>query len=1116
MKQFAASRIFVALLFSALLHAATFGTRVPVAGGPLDLVLDERRGRLYLVDFNTNAVQVYAIQGRRFLPSIPVGNQPVSGALSPDGKFLYVTNFGASTLSVINLDQNAIVRTIALPARPEGAAVGADGKVVVTTLGTGTAANPLDTLIVVNPDARDSEQLSSVLLPPPAPAAPPTAQQQQQAGQRPFQAFRGRLLATADGQRMVGVNGGTNTTTVFVYEVASQKVLRARTVPGLSSTLSISADGSRFMAGILLFDTATLNVLAQQSANNAPFPVTGNITAASGGSVFSPDGATLYGAFNLAPTVLPQPRPNSSTLLISNPRNLGIRLGIQLPESVLGKMVVSSDGSNVFALSDSGLLLLPVGTLNTLPILQPETTSVRLSMNQCERVASSRTIAINNTGRGALRFTVTPVAANAGLIAQPDAGGGLRLAMNPAVTRRLGSTMTTVSLQSAEAINIPPPIRVYQNWQNAETKTPIFPIEVGINDAEGLADVVVDNLRQHVYIANSGKNQVEVFDIRQQALRNPIEVGQFPRSMAFGTDNRTLFVANSGGEWISMVDLDQGREYDRIRFPPVPFFAAAGAVTPRAIAQGIFGLQVFASTAANAAGQLWSTSGKDAILRAQSNAIGAATIAAPVSMVSTPGNELIMLLSGNGIAYLYDSLADDYVLASRVMSTPINSYYGPVAAGPEGRYFLANRAILNSALVPVGGFAGGTNAQAPGGAQQPGVQLPPGFRLPPGVQLPPGFPGGGGQQPPDSQQQVPPQPGGGGGQAQVTPGLRNVPAVVAVNATTYARLSTPQQANANAQPTGDPQPLIELVDINTEQVRGSVPVSEGALTNVFGNGRANVSGRLMAVDNRAQNAFVVTASGLSVVPLAVGRPADSIRVNPRAVVNGATFASAISPGGLISIFGQNLADGATAGVLPLPTTLGGTCVTFNDVAVPLLMTSPGQINAQVPPNLRAGSYVVVVRSPQNALGSNGVPVVIAASAPGIFAKTDTSEAALFHAADMRPVTADNPASRDERLVLFATGLPAATGVNLQPGAPAPASPLATTQRARVFIGDPRIRESEMIVEWSGFTPGFVGLNQINIRVPGDRVRGERLPVRVQVGAVSSPSTAPVVPVTYVR
>ena len=818
------TKLCVIVLFAlgSILEAATFGTRVPVPGGPIDLVLDERRNQLYLVDFNTNSVQVYSIPGRRFLPSIRVGSQPVSGALSNDGKFLYVTNFGSSTLSVADLDQGAVVQTITLRAQPEGVVVGGDGRVLITTLGLGPAFNRTDTLLIFDPQGRSEEQLTSVVLPP-LPLTPP--QLPPPVPGRTYLSFRGRLQPTPDGQFVIGINTPTGASTiVFVYEVASGQVLRVRSVPGLSTVLSVSPDGSRFMAGLRLFDTRTLNVLAQQDANNAPFPILGNFNLLQnvGGSVFSADGSNLYSAFNIAPFVLPQARPNSTTLLVCNPRNLGIRMGIQLPESVLGKMVASSDGNNIYALSESGLLILPVGTMDSLPILAPETSVVRLTSNQCDRSAATRSIRINNAGRGLLRYSVTQVAAATGLTVQPEgvqAPGGLRFTMNPATARRIGTTVTPVILQSQEAINIPPVIRVYQNWLNAETRTTTLPVDTGLNVNEGLVELVVDNARQRVYIANSAKNQIEVFDIREQTFRQPIEVGQFPRSMAFGADGRTLFVANSGGEWISMVDLDEGREYDRIIFPPVPFNFNQNPFTPRVIAHGIYGLQIFASAAPNAAGTLWTTSGRIALPRPISSAIGTANIPFPASMASTPGNESIMLLAGTGVAYLYDSLADDYILARTVMSPPLNSYYGNVGAGPEGRYFLANRAILNSTLVPMGGFAGGTLIIPPGGQQGPGggQQQPPGG----GQQQPPGGgqqqPPGGGQQQPPGGQQPPERPGDG--QVQLTPAtLRNVPAVAPINATAYARFSTPQQANPNAAPVGDPQPAIELVNINTERV----------------------------------------------------------------------------------------------------------------------------------------------------------------------------------------------------------------------------------------------------------------------------------------------------------
>ena len=83
--------------------------------------------------------------------------------------------------------------------------------------------------------------------------------------------FRSRFI--------IGLNNPTTTTRqVFVYEVASGSVLRSRSVTSISSVLAVSADGSRFMAGLTLFDTATLTVIAQQNAANSTylFPVNVN------------------------------------------------------------------------------------------------------------------------------------------------------------------------------------------------------------------------------------------------------------------------------------------------------------------------------------------------------------------------------------------------------------------------------------------------------------------------------------------------------------------------------------------------------------------------------------------------------------------------------------------------------------------------------------------------------------------------------------------------------------------------------------------------------------------------------------------------------------------------
>jgi hypothetical protein len=70
----------------------------------------------------------------------------------------------------------------------------------------------------------------------------------------------------------------------------------------------------------------------------------------------------------------------------------------------------------------------------------------------------------------------------------------------------------------------------------------------------------------------------------------------------------------------------------------------------------------------------------------------------------------------------------------------------------------------------------------------------------------------------------------------------------------------------------------------------------------------------------------------------------------------------------------HLADAATADTIPPPTVLGGSCVTFGDIAVPLLVSSSGQIQAQVPDTLQAGTHVVAARSLSTAQASD--PVVV--------------------------------------------------------------------------------------------------------------------------------------------
>lgn len=204
----------------------------------------------------------------------------------------------------------------------------------------------------------------------------------------------------------------------------------------------------------------------------------------------------------------------------------------------------------------------------------------------------------------------------------------------------------------------------------------------------------------------------------------------------------------------------------------------------------------------------------------------------------------------------------------------------------------------------------------------------------------------------------------------------------------------------------------------------------------------------------------------------------------------------------MTIFGKNLASDGT-GKSPLPTILGNACVTVNNVPIPLLYTSSGQINAQVPTTLAAGRYPLVVRNLSTNSTSVSMTLTVSKYAPAILLGPGGSPS-IYHS-DGSAVTTDNPANRDQHLVIYATGLGPTKGGTVTTGVGAPAKPLAVTDPVSVTIGTPGYSQANMIVNWAGLVPGLIGIDQINITVPGNHMKGPALPVVVKIGGVSSPA-----------
>ena len=206
----------------------------------------------------------------------------------------------------------------------------------------------------------------------------------------------------------------------------------------------------------------------------------------------------------------------------------------------------------------------------------------------------------------------------------------------------------------------------------------------------------------------------------------------------------------------------------------------------------------------------------------------------------------------------------------------------------------------------------------------------------------------------------------------------------------------------------------------------------------------------------------------------------------------------LAPGSYISIYGTGFADSTQANSSPiaLPISLSTVSVSFfgGGLALPghLSYISPGQVNVQVPWEF-AGQSSVTMKVNFGGLESNLITVPLAAYSPGVFPGPAVQDS------NYQLITASNPAKRGDTIIIYANGL---GPVSNQPASgdpsPGPPQPLAMTS----VLPTVKIGGSSAQVTFSGLTPGFVGLYQINAVVPADAPSGSQ-PLVVSINGVDS-------------
>ena len=187
--------------------------------------------------------------------------------------------------------------------------------------------------------------------------------------------------------------------------------------------------------------------------------------------------------------------------------------------------------------------------------------------------------------------------------------------------------------------------------------------------------------------------------------------------------------------------------------------------------------------------------------------------------------------------------------------------------------------------------------------------------------------------------------------------------------------------------------------------------------------------------------------------------------------------------------------------VPLPNALGGVSVTVAGIAAPVYSVSnvngQEQVSFQVPFAVagRSLAAVVVTRDGQ---ASASVDVPVAVVQPGVYT-TDGTQAIVVHNADYTLQTAARPLESGEFAFLYVSGL--GQVANAPPdGAGGPVSPAATASAdVRVTLGGMPCE-----VQFAGVAPGFVGVYQVNLRIPAGAAGGLQ-DVVVSANGVASPA-----------
>jgi uncharacterized protein (TIGR03437 family) len=665
-------KIALVAAFAAAAWGGTFGTVIPIGGQASGVALDEPRGVLYIANFTANRIDVMSLSNYAIQTSINVAAQPSSLALSPDDHFLVVTNFGnaappassTNAVTVIDLTTSG-KQTFALGSPPLGVAFGIDGLALVVTT---------TDFILLDPASGNTTELATIAgvvantLPQPPASFPPNI-------------VAATVGASADGTVIYGFSD----TLLFRYDIATQTLTSGlyTSTPTLGPrAISVSQDGSYFTAGWTLKDTTFYNI--SQFANVSGVLNVGTTAIDSAHNV-------IYAQIPPPGTTLPAP-----TMQIVASDNLAVTNTINLPENFAGSSVLSSDGSVLYGVSDSGVMVLPVGALKQSHQVQATQQDLVFRGNFCDRNVATQSLTIVDPSGGNTAFSIS--SNTTGLNVSPATGitpATITVTVDPNVFQNQQGTVTaSLQIQSGQAVNAPPPVRVLINSRQPDQRGSFV-------DIPGtLVDLVADpNInRAHYFVLRQDMNQVLVFNSKNNTQVATLRTGNTPKGMAVTFDQQYLLVGCDNSQYLYVFDLDTLQAVS-----PVKMFNGDYVQSVASSSNAILAVTRDAgggSPNVHSISLLTNTSTQLPSLGIYNN-----TVALNSVLAASSNGSSILLAGADGSVMIYDATSATFTV-SRKDFTALSGAY---AASNYNLYVVGNN-LLDSSGVPVTQFESGTGS----------------------------------------------------------------------------------------------------------------------------------------------------------------------------------------------------------------------------------------------------------------------------------------------------------------------------------------------------------------------------------------------------------------------